>query len=211
MNQITCTLARTANEMDEAFRLRYACYRRSGAIADRPNSRFSDHYDTLPNHFTFLLGSAAEGTMATVRISVVRADLGWNTAPSCKVFGDVPDFRSIASDSFVEASRLCFVEQARRDVLYRLVANMAAVADLYSVRWLVACPREEHSAIYQRLFGFTPIAPPRKYLGVNFRTELLATERDDLRLAASRVSPMRKAWSAAAACLEETLTMAVCA
>ena len=51
----TCQLADSESTLDHVFRLRYAGYRRSGAIDDRPDERFRDRDDDLPNHFSFLI------------------------------------------------------------------------------------------------------------------------------------------------------------
>jgi hypothetical protein len=80
----------------------------------------------------------------------------------------------------VEASRLCFGEQARRDALMQVVSYLAALADRYEVDWVVACPRVEHSPIYERLFGFVQLAEPRQYFGVKFQTSLLGVSREQL-------------------------------
>lgn len=197
-NNIICTLADTPELKDSVYRLRHECYLRRGAIEPRPDGRFSDSYDQLPNHFSFLMRNPDDAAQATVRISVVRPDLGWNSAPVHKVFGDHPAFQSIASTSFVEASRLCFGQQARREILFELLAHMAALADFHEVDWMVACPREEHTLIYERLFGFQQLAEPRQYFGVNFRTALLAVERRQLRENTQQVKWMRNAWFHAA-------------
>lgn len=191
---MTCLLARTALQMDEVYRIRYQCYHRGGSIAARADERFSDRYDALPNQFSFLLQPEGERHVATVRISVVRPDLGWSEAPSASVFGDHPALRRMAEESYVEASRLCFEQRAGRTLFYRLVANLAALADTFETGWIVACPRPEHSPIYQRMFGFRPLAPARQYYGVSFSTELLGLRRDELRRNASRFAPMREAW-----------------
>ena len=177
---LTCSLAETPQDRDQVYRLRYACYRRKESIDSRPDERFSDAYDLLPNHFSFLARPKSGDALATVRISVVRPDLDWTTAPAQKVFGDHPAFQRIAQSSYVEASRLCFGEQARRDTLMQVVSYLAALADFYEVDWLVACPREEHSHIYEKLFGFVRLAEPRQYFGVKFRTSLLAISREQL-------------------------------
>ena len=74
---------------------------------------------------------------------------------------------------------------------------MVALADFYETEWLVACPRVEHSQIYQRMFGFRPLAAPRQYFGVNFQTELLAVSRGEIREKANRVKAMSRAWTEA--------------
>ena len=137
-----CLLAETPEQRDSVYRIRYECYLKSGAIPFDTGQRFSDLFDAKPNHFSFLACSEEDGPLATVRVSVVRPDLsGWGDSPAAKVFGDDPAFQLIASTSYVEANRLCFRPQARRDVFYSLVANMVALADFYETSWLVACPR----------------------------------------------------------------------
>ena len=209
----TCRLAVSEPDRNDVYRLRYECYHRRGAIPADPSERFSDAFDQQPNHFSFLVaaseaGSSAEEPLGTVRISVVRPDLNWTTSPGAKVFGDHPTFQAIAAESYVEASRLCFRPQARRDVLYQLVANLVALADFYEATWLVACPRVEHSQIYQRMFGFRPLAAPRQYFGVNFETELLGIRLEEIRTVASGVRSMAKAWSQAKALVATSAVVA---
>jgi hypothetical protein len=209
LRNATCRLARSEDEMAHVFRLRYQCYLRTGAIMPSEEQSFSDPFDHLPNQFSFLLDTEAERNAASIRISVVRPDLGWVMAPSSKVFGGDPCFEAIAQGSFVEASRLCFREQAHRDLLYRLIANLAAAGDYFRAEWVVACPRVEHSHMYMRLFGFRSIAPARQYLGVNFRTDLLAIRLEELRRVAVRYGCMRSAWQAGLATLANALDPAV--
>jgi hypothetical protein len=188
-----CSIAHTPEDLDRVYRLRYECYRRDGAIPPHPDRRFTDRFDVAPNHFSFWAPEPA----ATVRISVVRPDLGWNDAPARHVYGGHPRFEPIAAASFVEASRLCFGPLARREVFVRLVANMAALAEFYEVEWLIACPRVEHVRVYERLFGFRPLAEPRRYFGVAFETRLLGIRREELRAFVAPDRLMPRAWSQA--------------
>lgn len=194
-----CRLATETNELDHVFRLRYACYRRSGAIAERTDQRFRDRYDDLPNHFSFLMRTENPEQVATVRISVVQPERAWSDSPSRSVFGDHPAFGALANGGFVEASRLCFGQRASRDCFHRLVAHLAAMADFHQTAWVVACPREEHAGIYQRMFGFRPLAEPRPYFGVNFHTGLLAISLEELRERAQHFRSMRESWQEALA------------
>lgn len=189
----TCKLAHTLEDLDHVYRLRHECYLRNGSIEAQPGGRFHDSYDASPNSFSFLLQHDQEPPMATVRISVVRPDLGWVTSPANCVFGDHTAFATLQGHSWVEASRLCFSEQARRDVLMRLVANMAAMADFYEVDYFVGCPRVEHTELYMRWFGFEQLAPPRQYFGVSFKTALLGVSRAGLHLHTQHVKVMQQA------------------
>jgi hypothetical protein len=189
--QFSCSIAHTPTELDRVYRLRYDCYRRDGAIAPRLDRRFSDPFDDLPNQFSFLTDDPA----ATVRVSVVRPDLGWTDSPVRHVYAGHPRFETIAAASFVEASRLCFGPLARRAAFVRLVAHMAALAEFYDAAWMVACPRVEHARTYERLFGFRPLAEPRRYFGVAFETRLLGIRREELRAHVAADRLMTAAWS----------------
>jgi len=196
---LECRIADSLETREQVYRLRHDCYLRKGSIEARADRQFSDAYDEAPNNFSFLVRNSVPEPLATVRISVVRPDLGWTESPVRKVFGDHPAFQAVARQSFVEASRLCFARQARRDVLMRLLGNMAALAELYEVEWLIACPRVEHAPIYQRMFGFRPMAEPRPYFGVKFETGLLGVRRTELEAWVSDARPMRNAWRMALA------------
>ena len=198
-DSLRCQIARSAADMDDVFRLRYLCYQRRGAIAESSARRFRDSFDELPNQFSFLVRGVEAEPLATVRISVVRPDLGWTESPAQRVFGDHPAFVGLSRSTFVEASRLCFARTARRDAFYGLLGNMAALGERYGVEWLTACPRVEHSEVYQRLYGFRRMAEPRRYFGVSFETELLGIRLEEIRERAMRVGWMGRAWANARA------------
>jgi hypothetical protein len=189
-------IADTPESCSQVYRLRHDCYSRNGSIEVRPDGMFRDRYDDLPNHFSFLMRGAAHEPLATVRISVVRQAPGWTESPAQAVFGDHPALQAIARESYVEASRLCFALQARRDAFVALLGHKAALAQLCRAGWLVACPRIEHTAVYQKMFGFRPLAAPRKYFGVNFETQLLAIRASELSERVGNAKPMVNAWKA---------------
>lgn len=193
---IECSLAQTPDTQREVYRLRHDCYLRKGSIEPRPNGLFHDAYDELPNHFSFLLRREGQ-SVATVRISVVRPVPGWTESPGKSVFGDHPALQEMAHQSYVEASRLCFGPQARRDAFIRLLGFKAALAEIYDAEWLIACPRLEHTDVYINLFKFRPMAAPRPYFGVNFETQLLGVRRSELAAHVQNIRPMRNAWTAA--------------
>jgi hypothetical protein len=193
---LECLLARNPKDRDDVYRLRFTCYHRNGSIDYSEDERFSDAFDLQPNSFSFLVRGAAE-PLATVRLTVVRNEEGWEDSPVQHVYGDDLAMQQMASESYVEASRLCFGPQARRGAFLKLVGYMAAMADFYETEWLVACPREEHVHTYEKLFGFRALAPARQYFGVKFKTQLLATHREKLRSHIRGDQQMGKAWAAA--------------
>jgi len=193
----SCKLAESPKDREQVFRLRYSCYRRKQSIPEQDTEAFSDNYDSLPNSFSFLVRTDTEDPLATVRINVVRPDFGWYDSPVSHVYGDHPAYEEIARQSFVEANRLCFAEQARRDVFVGLVGHMAALADVFQADWLGACPRVEHAKVYQHMFGFKPLAEPRQYFGVSFQTQLLGIRREEIAERVRNVKPLHEAWQRA--------------
>jgi len=93
---LQCTIATTEEERSRVYRLRYTCYRRKGSIEASSDEQFHDSYDVQPNSFSFLARDASCEAMATVRITVVRHDLGWTDSPVTHVYGDHPAFQAIA-------------------------------------------------------------------------------------------------------------------
>ena len=59
---------------------------------------------------------------------------------------------------------------------------------------MIACPRVEHAGVYQRMFGFQPLAEPRQYFGVAFSTQLLGIRRHDLETYVRNARPLHEAW-----------------
>ncbi len=51
---------------------------------------FAGHLDNDPNHPSFLVQARQHDTLATIRLDVVRPDLGWHDSPGTQLFGDVP-------------------------------------------------------------------------------------------------------------------------
>jgi hypothetical protein len=189
-----CVLADTPDTRSQVYRLRYRCYRVKGAISERKDRQFRDCFDEKPNSFSFLVHDDAAEPLATVRVTVVAPNRGWRDSPACRIYSGDPEFEAVRREAFAEESRLCFGSEDRTESFIRLVGNMAAVAEYYGVEWLVACPRVEHAAVYRRLFGFRPLADPRRYFGVNFETQLLGIRIAELRHCVRNHEGMQAAW-----------------
>ncbi len=191
---MNCLIANTPALRDRVYQLRYLCYQRKGSIDVIPEERFRDQFDELDNSISVLAEASSGEALATVRISVVKPELGWGDSPAQHVFGDHPRLQEISKQSYVEASRLCFGPHARRDAFVKLLGHMAALAEYYEADWLVACPRVEHTEVYQRMFGFRPLAEARQYFGVKFQTQLLGVRRNELAEYVRAARPMMAAW-----------------
>ena len=132
---LRCSIADTPEARDQVYRLRYAGYFRRGSIDAREDERFRPlRCDAQPLQ---LPGPRPEEeAVATMRISVVRQDLGWTESPGGTVFATISAFQNLAAEGFVEASRLVFAPQARRCAM-QLLGYMAAMADFHEAEWLI--------------------------------------------------------------------------
>src|SRR5713101_6443848 len=91
--QLRYALVRSAQDCNDVYRLRHASYLRNASIDPVPGGGFSDGFDADPNNFSFLVRSATAPPFATVRITVVRPDLGWTDSPAQHMFRDHPALR----------------------------------------------------------------------------------------------------------------------
>src|SRR4051794_4991939 len=85
-------LAQSFQDRQRVYTLRHECYLRNASIDPIPGAAFSDAFDDAPNSFSFL----NDALTATVRITVVRPDLGWHDSPARHVFGDHPAMLSVS-------------------------------------------------------------------------------------------------------------------
>src|SRR5438270_12800503 len=86
LEQVDYRLARTAQEKEAIYNLRYRAYLREGAVEESPDQRITDHYDELPNAWTF--GVFLDGQLySSVRICVLNSE--WRQSCSADTFGDI--------------------------------------------------------------------------------------------------------------------------
>jgi hypothetical protein len=190
-----CVIADTPETRTQVYRLRYRCYRANRAVSERTDKQFRDSFDDKPNSFSFLVHNEAAEPLATVRVTVVVPNRGWRDSPASRVYAGDPEFEAVRREFFAEANRLCFGSDSRSESFIRLVGNMGAVAEYYGVEWLVACPRVEHVMVYRRLFGFRPLADPRRCVGVASETQLLGIRVAELRHRIRNHADLQAAWS----------------
>ena len=189
-----CVIADTPDTRIQVYRLRYRCYRAKGAISERSDKQFRDSFDDKPNSFSFLVHDGSAEPLATVRVTAVVPNRGWRDSPACRVYAGDPEFEAVRRESFVEANRLCFASESRSESFIRLVGSMGAVAEHYGVEWVAACPRVEHVLVYRRLFGFRPLADPRRYFGASSETQLLGIRLLELRHRIRNHAELQAAW-----------------
>jgi hypothetical protein len=181
LNQVDYRLARTPEEKEEIYKLRYRAYLREGAVAPSIEQRVIDQYDEAPNVWTF--GVYLYGELySSVRISVLTSE--WRMSCSAEIFGEILAPRLDRGEVIIDPARfVADPDKVRRfPELPYLTLRLAYLACEYFEADLgLAIVRAEHQAFYRRVFLHQTIAEPRYLPGLLKPVGLMAADFQTLR------------------------------
>ena len=190
------SLAQSEVALADAFRVRYASYIDSGFIEPNPEKMFSDCFDGAPNATTVLVYDGYN-PVASVRVCFMSRSI--RNAPAHHAFpAEVDEILAGLPPSkgqydVAEITRLvrspeCANNQGLVFLLYRIAALFILRHDVHLV---LSSVRQNHVAFYNRL-GFTRVAGPRAYPGLNCPMHLMQCPRsayDQVRAAFPLIDP----------------------
>ncbi len=190
LKHVEYRLAETAEEKDEIYKLRYRAYLKEGAVKESPAQRVTDHYDDLPNSWTFGIFIQDE-LYSSVRISVLTSQ--WRESCSAEAFGDILHPRLDRGEIIIDPTR--FVAEPGKSKLFRelpyLTLRMAYLAcEHFDADIGLAIVRAEHQAFYRRVFKHETIAEPRFVPGLLKPVGLMATDFPTMRKTVFQRYPM---------------------
>jgi hypothetical protein len=166
LDQVDYRLARTPEEKEEIYRLRYRAYLREGAVKESPEQRVTDQYDDLPNSWTF--GIYIEGELySSVRISVLTAE--WRESCSAEAFGEILHPRLDRGEVIIDPTRfVAEPDKAKRfpELPYVTLRLAYLACEYFNADLGLAIVRAEHQAFYRRVFMHETIAEPRFFPGL---------------------------------------------
>jgi hypothetical protein len=177
LERVEHRVAKTPEEREAAFRLRFEAYQKIGFLQQSDAERLYDpRYDDAPNAWittTFIDGELA----GTVRVNIGTDENA--ILPGLQVFADVLVPRLSAGQVIAEFTRL-----AARLLLSRIYPELAYVvmrpafmaAEHFDADWAVGTPRAEHIAFYRRAFGATLWRSPRDYPGLTAKLACVGSE-----------------------------------
>jgi hypothetical protein len=181
LNQVDYRLARTPEEKEEIYQLRYRAYLREGAVAPSIEQRTVDQYDEAPNVWTF--GVYLYGELySSVRISVLTSE--WRTSCSAELFGEILMPRLNRGEVIIDPARfVADPDKVRRfPELPYLTLRLAYLACEYFEADLgLAIVRAEHQPFYRRVFLHQTIAEPRYLPGLLKPVGLMAADFQTMR------------------------------
>jgi hypothetical protein len=166
LDQVDYRLARTPEEKEAIYHLRYRAYLREGAVEASADQRVTDQYDDLPNAWTF--GIYIHGKLySSVRISVLTQE--WRESCSAEAFGDILNARLDRGEIIIDPTRfVADPEKAKRfpELPYVTLRLAYLACEYFNADIGLAIVRPEHQAFYRRVFLHETIAEPRFFPGL---------------------------------------------
>jgi hypothetical protein len=192
LDQVDYRLARTPEEKEEIYRLRYRAYLREGAVKESPEQRVTDQYDDLPNSWTF--GICLEGELySSVRISVLTSE--WRESCSAEAFGEILHPRLDRGEVIIDPTRfVADPDKARRfpELPYVTLRLAYLACEYFNADLGLAIVRAEHQAFYRRVFMHETIAEPRFFPGLLKPVGLMAAKFPAMREKVFQRYPMMR-------------------
>ncbi|MGK7753039.1 MULTISPECIES: N-acyl amino acid synthase FeeM domain-containing protein [unclassified Roseovarius] len=160
------------DDLEELYRLRYACYRAEGAVPARADKRMTDAFDETAN--CLHVAVRMEGRIqAAVRLHLL-SKLCWQS-PTVEVFPELLD-QLKAGKTILDPTRFVISASARRQriPLNFLTLRIPFLASIfYDIDLALAPVRAEHTAFYRRYLAYEPALEPRTYPGLTKPIQLL--------------------------------------
>lgn len=161
LNHVDYRLARTPQEKDEIYHLRYRAYLREGAVEPSASQRVTDHHDSAPNVWTF--GVYINGELySSVRISVLTSE--WRMSFSVDIFGELLNPRLDRGEIIIDPARfVADPDKVKRfpELPYVTLRLAYLACEYFNADVGLAIVRAEHQAFYRRVFMHKTIAEPR--------------------------------------------------
>src|SRR5215469_8442309 len=148
LDRIDCRTARSPDEREVIFRLRYEAYLREGAISPNLSGTFCDPYDDSEN--AWLFGLYLDGELASsIRLHIAMGD--HRDFPSRKVFADLLEPELDAGRVIVDPKRFV-IDRGRSRVnpgLPHVTLRLAwLAAEFFAADHFLVAVRAEHQAFY---------------------------------------------------------------
>jgi hypothetical protein len=180
LERVDYRLAKSAEDRDTIYLLRYDAYVREGTIQPNLNRRVIDAYDSLPNAWTFAVH--VDGKLAgSVRIHVSSPE--FPDIPAAHVFPDILKPMIEAGKILIDPTRFVADPGAGQylELPYATLRLVHMASEYFRSDYVLATVRVEHQAFYKRVFGAREICPPRPYPSLSKPISLMMTHRDSAR------------------------------
>ncbi len=164
LQEIDYRVARSGDELDQVFRLRYLAYLREGAIAPNASRRFFDDYDRMSNCWIFSILDDNERIISSIRVHVISQK--WRMGPALDVFPDIVSPLIDQGNVLIDPTRFVADEKAMADypeLAYFTLRVACMASEYFEADYCLATVRAEHRAFYRRVFDSKLLCEPRPY------------------------------------------------
>jgi hypothetical protein len=176
LQKVECREAILEQDKELIYRLRYAAYKREGALPPGAPEIFEDRFDGSENGRTF--GLYIEGRLASsIRIHVIC--LANPDCPATTVFSDHLYPLLNAGKVLIDPTRFVIDEECARaypKLPYATVRVGMMAAYHFRADIVLATVRTEHQAFYVRLFGHRLLCEARPYPTLSKPLSLMMTD-----------------------------------
>lgn len=153
-------IARTREEIEEVYRLRYRVFAEEMGYVDPaqyPDKMLYDEFDEMPGKTTIFMAVSGGAVVGTIRII--------QDGPEHLPMDEYADFRKLRSRyQIAECSRLLTAPEYRKRNADFILMGLVKIGFIWSVRQgidyiVITAKREVANSFFSKL-GFTPIAEP---------------------------------------------------
>ena len=179
ISRVTCRRAIREDERAAIFKLRYACYKREGALPEGAPQLFTDSYDTTPNSAIF--GYYIDGALvASIRVHVGAIPL--QQIPAMTAFADIMGPLLARGIKVTDPTRFVIDADASHEFprLSSVVLRACTMVQMRVQGIFLATVRTEHQAFYRRLMNAKLVCPARKYPSLAKPISLMFTDHQSM-------------------------------
>jgi len=165
-------LARTSEEWEAIYALRYQGYLKGGLVSESADKRVMDKFDHAPNSWVFGVYVADE-LKGSIRLHLLTKTCRASLA--AELYGHILNPRLDAGEVFVDASR--FVGDPNIDMVelpYAILRLAFVACDAFNADTGLAAVKTEHATFYERFFLHKPLTEPHTFPGTDRSAVLMA-------------------------------------
>ncbi len=174
-------VARSREEKEEIYRLRYKAYLNEGAIDANPGGMFHDAYDDFDNCWIFGV-HIDDQLVSSLRMHVISANC--RRGPALDVFPDIVGPMVDAGKVVIDPTRFVADMEASRtykEIPYLMLRVACMASEFFNADYCLATVRKEHSAFYRRVFKSKLMCEPRPYPSLKKPICLLSAQLPSIR------------------------------
>ncbi|APE42373.1 GNAT family N-acetyltransferase [Sulfitobacter alexandrii] len=172
LTSVRYRVATESDDLENIYRLRYACYRAEQSISENERGLMTDPFDDTAN-CVHVAVEMEDKIIAALRLHLVsRLSLA---SPTLQVFPELQGYVD-KGQTILDPTRFVIAPSARkkRVPLHFLALRIPFLAAMfYHIDVALAPVRAEHTAFYQRYLGYEKAFEPRDYPRLNKPIQLL--------------------------------------